>query len=163
MTTFLKSILLCSIFATVVSCGNNEPKRQALPAEQLQPKKESAAEPSILINTFSSIPPDIDGCSCLFSNSREDFKNRIYIYADNYQDDSFININGAQTKFKRFETKQISETHTVKKFSNNNFELIIEMKQVGQLDETWQQEGTLKLIKKSGESITRNIYGECGC
>jgi hypothetical protein len=60
-------------------------------------------------------------------------------------------------------TKDISEKHTVKTFSCKEFDLIIDIEQVGQIDETWQQKGTLKLTTKDGKTVTKNIVGECGC
>jgi hypothetical protein len=74
-----------------------------------------------------------------------------------------MHINGILTKFKLINSKQISKNHQIKTFDNKDFELIIDIIQVGQIDETWQQKGTLKLTRKGSKTITKDIYGECGC
>lgn len=130
---------------------------------QIETNKGTLIERLILIDTFSTFPPEIDGCSCYFSNNENEFKSNVHIYVDDYQDASFININGVLTKFKLVDSKQVSEKHLIKKYNNKDFELTIDIKQIGQIDETWLQKGTLKLTRKGGKTITKDIYGECGC
>jgi hypothetical protein len=165
MTNIFKTVFIFLAFSTIISCGQNEPiKQQASNANlQIENKKDCVIKQPILVDTFSTFPPEIDGCSCYFSNNEKEFKNNIYVYVDDYQDTSFVRINGIMTKFKLVDSKQISEKHLIKKYDNKDFELIIDIKQVGQLDETWQQKGTFKLTRKGGKTITKNIYGECGC
>jgi hypothetical protein len=166
MKHIVTTLCICLTFASFVSCGKNEPLKQQQSSgtnTQMEAKKDSVIEQPITIDTFSAFPPEINGCSCYFSANENEFKNSIYLYADDYENTSFVRINGMMTTFKLKDSKEVSEKHVIKKYDNNNFELIIDIQQVGQLDETWQQKGTLTLIKKGGKTITKNIYGECGC
>jgi hypothetical protein len=161
---FTHALLFFSLLS-VVFCGQNETiKQQASNSNvPIGPKKDSLIDYSISIDTFSTFPEEIDGCSCYFSNNENDFKRNVYIYVDDYQEKSFMHINGILTKFKLIDSKQISKNHQLKTFDNKDFELTIDIIQVGQIDETWQQKGTLKLTRKGGQTTTKDIYGECGC
>lgn len=75
----------------------------------------------------------------------------------------FVYINDTLTKFKLVEEIEISKKKLMKKFENEAYELSIDMEEVSQLEETWQQKGILKWTKKGGETVTKTIYGECGC
>ena len=164
MTNIFKTAFLLLSVMAFFSCGQNEVKKQKDLNVGLQiEKKDSTLKQSILVDTFSTFPPGIDGCACYFSNSKEEFKNKSYVYVDNYQDTAFVCINGLMTKFKLVDSKEISEKHLIKRFDNDDFELIIDIKEIGQLDETWQQKGSLKLTRKGGKTIIKKIYGECGC
>lgn len=115
------------------------------------------------IDTFSVIPPEIDGCACYFSNNEKEFKENKYIYADDHGNNAFLSINGVVTKFKIIKSDTFPAKHSIEVWTNDKYELIIDTKQVGQIDETWQEIGTLRITTKEGKTITKNIYGECGC
>ena len=127
------------------------------------PANGGSTEAAISIDTFSEFPPEIDGCSCYLSNNEAEFKGKKYIYADNYEKMAWIKINGVMTKFNKVEDKQVSKTQSMRKFDSKDYELVIELTQTGQIDETFQQKGTLKLTKKGGQTITKEVTGECGC
>ena len=116
------------------------------------------------IDTFSTFPAEIDGCSCYFSNNSTEFKKGEYIYVNDFAETSFIKINGVLTKFKQTEYKKVEKTTIVAKFKSDNYEMTIEVvtgKQSG--EETILETGTIKLTDKKGKTITKNFYGECGC
>jgi len=117
----------------------------------------------ITIDTFSEFPPEIDGCACYFSSDKKEFENKKYIYADDYGDVAFISINKKMTKFKISKTEKIKESRMIQTWISDKYKLTIDRTQIGQVEETWQQKGTLKLETKDGKIITKNIYGECGC
>jgi len=116
------------------------------------------------IDTFSTFPAEIDGCSCYFSNNSTEFKKGEYIYVNDFAETSFIKINGVLTKFKQTEYKKINKTTIVAKFKSDNYEMTIEVVDVKQSgEETSLKKGTIKLTNKKGKTITKNFYGECGC
>ena len=116
------------------------------------------------IDTFSTFPAEIDGCSCYFSNNSTEFKKGEYIYVNDFAETSFIKINGVLTKFKQTEYKKTNKTTIVAKFKSDNYEMTIEVVDVKQSgEETSLKKGTIKLTNKKGKTITKNFYGECGC
>ena len=119
---------------------------------------------SISIDTFSTFPSEIDGCSCYFSKDSTDFKNGAYIYMNDYNKISFLKINGVLTKFTQINFKQINKSKSISKSTSDNYELTIEERNVKQNgDETSLIEGTIKLKDKNGKIISSVFYGECGC
>ncbi|MDQ3110274.1 MAG: hypothetical protein M3R17_10295, partial [Bacteroidota bacterium] len=120
-------------------------------------------ESKIAIDTFSTFPPEIDGCACYFSNDETEFKNRKYIYADDFGNNAFVSINGIMTKFVLSKSDTLPDNHSVKIFTADKYDIIIDVKQVGKIDETWQQKGTMTIKPKGEQTIIKKIYGECGC
>lgn len=146
-TLFILSALLFSCANSNTPLGTNE----------------SSTDASIVIDTFSEFPPEIEGCSCLFSNNENDFENGKYIYADDYQDNAFISINGEMKRFTLSNSHKVSDEHNSKTWISEDFEVTLDYKQVGQIEETWQQKGTMKIKSKNGKEEAKEFYGECGC
>jgi len=118
----------------------------------------------LAIDTFSAFPPEIDGCSCYFSNNALELKKGQYIYIDDYAQTSFLKINGILTKFTQIDFKEIDSLKRIAKYKNDNYKMIIQTKDgIQNGDETWLKTGTIKLTDENGKTITTTFYGECGC
>lgn len=155
LTTFISVIALTFIFA----CGQNSSNKKVTQADNIPTDQQS-----MTIDTFSTFPPEIDGCSCYFSNDSTEFKNKKYIYINDLAQTSFLKINGVLTKFTQTEFKDINKTTKIAKAKSEKFEMTIEIHDIIQNgDETWLNTGTIKLTDKNGKTITKTFYGECGC
>ncbi len=122
------------------------------------------AENEFTIDTFSTFPPEIDGCSCYFSNDSTEFKKGEYIYMNDYAQTSFLKVNGVLTKFAQTDFKEIDSLNVIAKYKSDNYEMTIESKDgIQNGDETWLKTGVIKLTDKKGKTITKTFYGECGC
>lgn len=155
LLTFLKAITLTFLFA----CGQNNPSKSAT-----QTDNKLTNEQGLTIDTFSTFPPEIDGCSCYFSNDSTEFKKGEYIYMNDYAQTSFLKINGVLTKFTQTDFKEVNKTTTVAKAKSEKYEMTIKVFDgIQNGDETWLKTGTIKLTNKSGKTITKTFYGECGC
>lgn len=158
INTSLIILFYSTLFILFLSCQNNSLKR----TESKINKKTS--ELTFSIDTFSTFPPEIDGCSCYFSKDSTDFKNGAYIYMNDYDKISFLKINGVLTKFTQTNFKQINKSKSISKSTSDNYELTIEERNVKQNgDETSLIEGTITLKDKNGKIISSAFYGECGC
>ena len=116
------------------------------------------------IDTFSAIPPEIEGCSCYFSNDSTEFKKAEYIYMNDFAQISFLKINGVLTKFTQTDYKKVSKTTTIAKAKSDLYEITVEVKDGKQNGyETSFKSGTIRLTDKNGKTITKTFYGECGC
>jgi hypothetical protein len=116
------------------------------------------------IDTFSTFPDEIDGCSCYFSNDSTEFEQGKYIYMNDYAEVSFMKINGILTKFTQTEFKEKDKTTVVAKFISDKYDFTIEVKRGKQNgEETTLQSGTIKLYDKNGKTVSVTFYGECGC
>ncbi len=122
------------------------------------------ADQAITVDTFSVFPPEIDGCSCYFSNDSTELRQDKFIYANDYAETSFLKINGVMTKFTQTDFKEIDKENVIAKYKSDKYEMTIEArdgKQNG--DETWLKTGTITLTDKAGRTLTKKFYGECGC
>lgn len=116
------------------------------------------------IDTLSTFPPEIDGCSCYFSNDSTEFKKAEYIYMNDFAQISFLKINGVLTKFTQTDYKKVSKTTTIAKAKSDLYEITVEVKDGKQNGyETSFKSGTIRLTDKNGKTITKTFYGECGC
>lgn len=152
---FLIAISLLSLF----SCGNSNSKKSASHIDSL-----AISTPPLTIDTFSTFPPEVEGCSCYFSNNPKEYKEDHYIYMNDFTETSFLKINGVLTKFTQTEFKNIDKETTIAKFKNNRYELVIEVKDGAQTGyETSSKTGTIKLTDEKGRTVTTSFYGVCGC
>ena len=157
---FISTALLIITLTLMFACGQ-KPKTMTIdmPTVTNFEKVET-----FKIDTFSTFPAEIDGCSCYFSNDSTEFKQGKYIYMNDYAEISFMKINGILTKFKQTEFKKVSKSTIIAKFKSDNYEITIEVvdgKQSG--EETTLKTGTIKVTDKNGKTVTKNFYGECGC
>lgn len=134
------------------------------PNSQTATEDQTMQAQELTIDTFSTFPPEIDGCSCYFSSDSTAFEKRVYIYMNDYGKISFLKINGVLTKFTQTDLKEVDEKKTIIKAKSEQYEMTLEATELGQNgDETWLKSGSIKLTDKKGKTITQSFYGECGC
>jgi hypothetical protein len=168
-------LLICS------ACGQTDSTKNSAPAHQISTNDVILADDSssssssseegvnandlvLTLDTFSTFPPEIDGCACYFCNDSLEFEKRLYIYANDYAQTSFLKINGVMTKFVQIDFKELSTTTTIAKAISDQYEMTIEcIDGIQSGDETWINTGTIKLTDKKGRTLTKTFYGECGC
>jgi hypothetical protein len=149
---YLSTILIAVLLTLLLACrqGNSD--------------KTIEQRANLTIDTFSTAPPEIDGCSCYFSRDSLEFKRGEYVYVNDFAQTSFLRINGVLTKFTQTEFKEVNKTKTLAKAKSDEYEMTIEVfdgRQNG--DETSLKTGTIKVTDKNGKIITMTFYGECGC
>lgn len=149
---------VCWLAGLLFACGQNTVDKKTSAVKNPPP-----AGDQIVIDTFSTFPPEIDGCACYFSNDEAEFKKQVYIYVDNFEKTAWVTLNGALTEFELDKTETLSEKRAVSTYKNDRFELIIDLMQTGQVEETWQFMGTMTVKSPSGKELAKNLVGECGC
>jgi hypothetical protein len=163
-----KILIILSLALIAVSCGNRQPKN-AVETEQdtlLQNSQENSTKQETLdgiadIDTFSDFPPEISGCACYFSNDKTEFENKQYIFMYDFEEISFIKINGILTKLIRVrEDDEININFGNLKFENDNYEMEIEFIDI---EDDINMEGKIKLKDENGKTISKTMYGFCGC
>jgi len=161
MTTnidFRPVLIFASLILFWIGCGQKTEDKKTTAAENA-----AVASDQITIDTFSAFPPEIDGCACYFSNNETEFKKQVYIYVDNFEKTAWVTLNGALTEFELDKTETLSEKRAVSSYKNERFELIIDLMQTGEVEETWQFMGTMTIKTRSGKEFVKNLVGECGC
>jgi hypothetical protein len=118
--------------------------------------------PAPTVATFSEFPPEIEGCSCTFSEGpKEDYST--HLYADNFDNMAFLNIDGKMEKFTLAETMKTPENRMDRIFRNEKYELRVDLEKSGQVDSATKYKGSFTLTPKGGTAIVKNIVGSCGC
>ncbi|OMQ08467.1 hypothetical protein [[Flexibacter] sp. ATCC 35103] len=149
-------ILAIMIF---VSCQRNNLNNNPSQAKNTKINKREFS-----IDTFSTFPPEINGCSCYFSNDSIEFKKGGYIYIEDFEGTSFLKINGTLTKFILTDAKEIDSLTTLSKYKSKSLNMTLEIKDGKQSgDETSLKTGKITITDKKGKIITKTFYGECGC
>jgi len=169
----LRKIIQLSVLLIFISCGQKKtdtPKSSndtIISADNLRTADSLADKPSIptiTIDTFSTMPTDeMDGGGCFFANDSIGYRSESFIYVNDFSETSYMKVNGAFVKFKQVSKKQIDNSSTVTKSKSDIYDLTIEMKKIGSGYESTEYIGTIKLTDKSGNTITRQFYGICGC
>jgi len=105
------------------------------------------------LTAIDGFPDEIDGCSCYFSKDSLDFKNRKYLYLDNYYSGvALVKINNEIIKIDlEDETK-----------SDFQVEIIFETDEKTS-SEVWWKTGIIKVTMPDGQVLTELFVGECGC
>lgn len=118
----------------------------------------------ILIDVLDTWPEEIDGCSCYYGRDKDEFSKKTFIYIDNFGDLSYMRIDGQLEKFHLTKADTLSSLEDLLEvWTNDDFEVTIEKRQIDQVDETWQYTGKLTVKSESGILAEEKIYGECGC
>lgn len=156
---FLQSLFTAITLTLLFACGRSHSDKTSKQSDNIRPNQQT-----FTIDTFTTFPPEIEGCSCYFSNDSTDFKKGKYIYMNDYGQTSFIKINGVLTKFIQTEFNEIDSLHKKVKYKSDNYKMTVEYKDRLQNGyETWINTGIIKLKDKEGKTITKSFYGECGC
>lgn len=143
----------------LISCDHNNSRKIVT-----QTNNKIGDNQELNIDTFSTFPAEIDGCSCYFSNDSIAFKKGEYIYINDYAQISFLKINGVLIKFTQTAFQEVDSLNVIAKYKGEEYRMTIEIRDGMQNgDETWLKTGTIKLTNKNGKTITKTFYGECGC
>lgn len=123
----------------------------------------SVAESSNQINleTFG-FPAEVNGCSCYFSKTKEDFDQEKYVYIDDYGNSAFLKSNGKTVKI-NMEEGDFDPENFNKIIKNEEFTVTIQGEKIKDMQEVMMFEGKMTVENKKGEKTITPIYGECGC
>ncbi|KAA8478432.1 hypothetical protein BDE36_0264 [Arcticibacter tournemirensis] len=115
---------------------------------------------AIDLKPFTELPQELDGCGCYFYLSKKDEKEDKYIFVNDFASTAFVFVNN---RLEKFELKEHDEGSNFYSYSNERYDLKIEItkKSTGG-DETSNIEGVLT-IKKGKEELKKTFVGTCGC
>jgi hypothetical protein len=144
----------------VIACKQEAPA----PVAPINTAPEPEAPSMLYISSFTDLPAEIDSCSSLFSNDSLDYSQQKYIYVDDYAKTSFLKVNGVLTKFIEVSHVDIDSLNFTATYKSDDYEMNINAKQIRKVDlESFTKTGTIKLSDKTGKTLEKTFYGECGC
>ncbi len=110
-----------------------------------------------------AMPPQVEGCSCYFSDTKENFENEQYIYVDDYGNSAYVQLAGKMIKIP-MEEGDFDPSNFNKTMENGDFKVTMYGKKISEMEEVMMFSGEMTVEnKKTGEKTTSPIYGECGC
>ena len=163
-----------SIFVALSSClllfsACTQKESTHLETPQAKKEKDTTAQTIEKDSTalkFSAFayPQDIEGCSCYFSSSREEFVKQNYLYVDDYQRKAYVKLKDQLhiLSFKHLNPEATTMLHIEAQNKQVNVVLQAELVEKGEI-ETALYQGTLTATDRKGNTTTQEVYGECGC
>ena len=138
---------------------NQTNKKQLVDSNTTTPHKNKILD-SIQLNTFTSIPIDIQGCVCYFYLSESDKKKAKYIMVENFADRGYLSLNGKMERFNLVDFKD----NVFYLYTDGIYNLKIEFKnRVDTGNESFTVKGTLTLSKNGIILIRNEFIGEYSC
>jgi hypothetical protein len=117
------------------------------------------ASTEINLTSFSSIPDSLSGCSCIFSESESKYEASNYLYFDDMGTACLISVDN-----KLIVLKPIKITEELSEFSNGEFTAYIQnKKKLRSSEQSTIITGELVVKNKNGATVTKKVYGVCGC
>jgi hypothetical protein len=122
------------------------------------------------LNSFTTLPEEIEGCSCIFSKNEEEYKQDKFVFVSNFDSIAFVSINNKITKLKL--TSRVYKPNTAEnedytcKYDAKEFKVTIEIKaDTTKKDgyESWWNKGLIIIEHNSGKKITQEFVGQSGC
>lgn len=152
----LKYVVLFLSIVSFVSCKKDKENLTENTEIVLNDSLDQVNSDSVIIkqNTLQTfeIPPEVQGCSCLFAKNKEDFDNKKYIYVDDYGNTAYIKLEDKMIEIPMREG-DFDPSDFSKVIKNSEVAVIIKGKKIKEKGETTTFEGELTLEKKMAEKL----------
>jgi hypothetical protein len=133
-----------------------------------QQTSEESTKQKIILDSFTDIPEEIQGCSCFYSESEEKNLKNEYFFVAGFDSAAFISIDNKLLKLTLVSTGR--ERHSfgdydhVDVYKSDNFNVTLDIKYLKQEgDEGWSNTGTITVESKDGLKEIIKFVGGCGC
>jgi len=157
-----RRITIIIIILSLASCGGEKP--QAITAQPAPQPEKVIEDKTLVISTFDTIPDEISGCGCAFAADSIAYKSGHFIFADDIGDVGYMNIYGKMVQLKGNKETSADSTTVLADYKADKIEVklnIVHGRQIGA--ESTEETGTIIIKQDDGQTITKSIYGECGC
>ena len=159
----MKKIILILTVIVFFSCSNKSLKSNKQVDSNLKVQQEFTSKKDSIdfnLNTFTTIPNEIDGCGCYFYLSKKDEKNEKFIFVNDFANIAFISINN---KLLKFVLKEHKEAQNIYIYSNGNYVLKVDItEKENEENETSKIKGII-ILSKGKNIIKKEFIGSCGC
>lgn len=120
-------------------------------------------EPSTLSVQEFSLPEVIQNCSCQFATSHQAYNEGKLVYADDYGNTAYLNIEGKQVEIP-MEEGDFDPQDFSKIIENEAYTVQIKTQRTADDVENMRYSGTMEILEKQTQKrATLPIWGECGC
>ncbi len=180
-----KKIIPQTIFLAIAlfisACGSNtentnkltstpkiENNQQQTLSIQTQEPENTSTTLKLSLNNFKGIPDEVDGCACCFSENDQKFKNKEYLFAADFDSIGFVSVDNKLIKLKLISTGRdpntFGDNDHIDIYNSELYKITVDIKYKNSNgDETWWNDGTIRIESKDGQKVTKKFVGECGC
>ncbi|MBS3744730.1 MAG: hypothetical protein KGY48_10305 [Wenzhouxiangellaceae bacterium] len=164
-----KALLLSALFcATLCACSHQVRNTEV---ETVASGETGSASSADIELTTAGVPPSVAGCSCLLAENAAQYRDQQFLYAEKYgspppeKDFAFIFIDGEPVRLTVQDVRIDDEARTLKKvYASDDYRVTVDLQAIQRPDhEVWVQTGTLTVETGRGTTVTKDVYGVCGC
>jgi len=175
-------ILLIFVLGQIIflSCGQKTAKLEGQTTDSLgiiqiidslslsQQINEESTTQKIILDSFTDIPVEIQGCSCFYSESEEKNLKNEYFFVAGFDSAAFISIGSKLLKLTLVtsgrEPHSFGDYDHVDVYKSDNYNVTLDIKYLKQEgDEGWSNTGTITVESKDGRKEVIKFVGGCGC
>lgn len=119
--------------------------------------------PTVDIKVYSEYPEAIDGCACYFGLTAPELSEGKYVFMTNYEKKAYMILDGEMRTFELIKSENLSSGELKDTWKHPEFDMIVQTRETGEIDETWQSIGTISIQPKGKDKTVIRVVGECGC
>ena len=163
------AILFCS-------CRPETSNRDTARIDSLSaPKKTTTgANPKRILDNFTDVPEEIEGCTCYYSESEGKYREAEYFFVADFDSIAFVSINSTKLKLKLVSTGRapfsFGDYDHVDVYRADGYDVTVDIKYVEEQDsigqegdERWYTDGTITIQSQNGKTEGIRFFGSCGC
>lgn len=129
--------------------------------------KQTDVAADFTLDDYNGFPPEIEGCTCYFSESSEKFGKKQFLFTSNADGLGVVAINNKQLRLKQVSIVRDkdpgSNNENVSVFEGEGYKVTVRITgKTRSGDEVWTNTGTIT-VEKDGKKLEKPFTGECGC
>lgn len=167
----LKSVAAVFVFLFIVSCSSEATRKTDSTASADANKGMQVIEdntPDFTFDDYKGFPPEIESCSCYFSENDAKFAEQYFFFTSNPDGLAIVRINNKQLKLKQIALPRYREpansSETIEVYEGDVYTVTVHTTSKEKRgEEVWTNKGTITVEKKDGKKIVKQFTGECGC
>lgn len=164
-----KALLLSALFSAALCACSHQMRNTEV--ETVAPEETASASSADIELTTAGVPPSVAGCSCLLAENAAQYRDQQFLYAEKYgvpppgEDFAFIFIAGEPVRLTIQDFRIDNEARTRKTvYAGDDYRVTVDLQAIQRPDrEVWVQTGTLTVETGRGTTVTKDVYGVCGC
>lgn len=165
---WLKSIFLVVVQVIPFGCGQARTSTESIKPEAAATDKNPGADAAdeiqtsqqsgLSLDSFVEMPPDIEGCSCFFSESEEKYNRQEYVFVADFDSTAFISVNNKMIALKLVslgrDSLAFGDYDRVDIYKRDSYKVTVEMKYhdlpQAEGDEVWSNSGSVTIENGEG-------------
>lgn len=115
------------------------------------------------VSSFGRFPEAQSGCYNYFANSKKDYDKEQFIYAFNNQKQAVISIYNQLIYLSNKSSTKNGPKQIVEEWNSSNYKVIIILNELEVLDNDKIISGSLNIMDKEGNVVSKVLYGKINC